>query len=92
MKVIVWENMDGTLRITYPALEWVAGETEEDYLNYIRAHVVAADPTIDDLPYHYVEADTLPERTRADGQDGTIAVRNAWRWDGSKVVIDEAKI
>ena len=91
MKVIVWENVDGTLRITHPAALLFDG-TEDEFLDAIRARVVAADPTIDDLPYHYVEADTLPERTRADGQDGTIAVRNAWRWDGSTVVIDEAKV
>lgn len=92
MKVIVWVNVDGSLRVTYPANAPRDEQTEEELLDSVRARVVAADLTIDALPYHYVETYTLPARVRDDGGGGTINVRHAWRWDGSQVYIDETKV
>lgn len=70
--VRVFELEDGSLRVLTPA-----GDAS---LDDSAAAAIAADPTLADLPYVDVDAESLPDR----------AVRYAWRLQDDVVIVDPA--
>jgi len=91
MKLRVYENPDGALRVLCPAPKaQLDNEDEAMFLARVAARAEAVDPSLVGQPWHDVEEAALPPREIEDGKGGRRDARSAWRLKDCRVVIDEA--
>ena len=82
MKVRVFENPDGTLRIVHPNPKEQRGEeTEEAFYGRVFGQVINGDASLQGLPYFDMEKTLLPANR---------AKRYAWRTQNKQIVEDSA--
>jgi len=79
MLIVVWQNSDGSLRLTHPAIACGENETEEAFCERIASHALAADPELANCRrLANVRGDAIPARRWRDawraGADGAIVV------------------
>lgn len=76
---IIWQAPDGSIAITTPALPAREGEKETAWLDRVAARTWQGAPSLAGHAFvAVVEASAVPSRR----------FRNAWRWDGSALVLD----
>lgn len=92
MKVRVWHNPDGSVRVTYPNPKGRReGETEAAFFARVMATTAAKVPDLAGLPFVDVDSSALPAREAACTVcGGTHPTRNQWRIAAGKVKVDAA--
>ena len=91
--VRVFENPDGHLRVLMISPnQRNANETEAETLERVAADVTANDPSLAGLPYHDMENTDLPPRLQVDAHGDDYECRNAWRRNGTAVLIDDTRV
>jgi len=91
MRVILWVGSDGSIRETYPTVEPLPDESDEDFCNRIAQKRLEADAEA--IVTAFKEGKEIPPSyQRIENQDTSTLpdqyFRDAWTHDGKSIVVD----
>ena len=79
MKVRVYKNPDGSVRVLHPNPKLrLPGESDDSLISRIATQVEKGDPSLAGLSFIDVDRNTLPVRQE----------RDKWRLNGQRVIVD----